>query len=241
MSPWSMRGRPARRGRGHELGTFRRAALHLHHMRDGMRGPAIPRVARHGLPPRRFGPRVVAAFLQPEGMHAEQEAVAGHVGGPARQDARDAVAQHLALAEEEIPELGELHREQVGRMLDRDAAPGLGGGLQFAIGPLPRAGDVGAFPRIGPRREPFRRREAPPQLRIEGLVRDGGEDAGAERMTHHAVGLLLEQRIDLGDRIGLVGVQLRDRDVEPARGGGVAGQRVAADVGCHWRRPFLRW
>src|SRR3546814_19636778 len=60
------------------------AALHLHHVGDGVVGPAVERLAFDGFAPLGLGARVVAAFLEAEGVHAEKPRVAGQGGRPPR-------------------------------------------------------------------------------------------------------------------------------------------------------------
>ena len=60
------------------------AALHLQHMGDGMDRPCIGGIALDGAAARRLGRAIVAALLQPEGMHAQEIAVELMVRRPDR-------------------------------------------------------------------------------------------------------------------------------------------------------------
>src|SRR5262249_62288903 len=62
---------PVRRERGEPLDAFAAAALHLHHMGDGMRGPKIAGGERDGAAPGRLGGEIVPGFLVREGMAGE--------------------------------------------------------------------------------------------------------------------------------------------------------------------------
>jgi hypothetical protein len=79
---------------------------------------------------------------------------------------------------------------------------------------------VPALAVVGSRRQRLGGFEAAQQLRLESLVERGGEHAGAEGVRHRASGLLGDDRVDVGDRVGLVGVQLHRSGFQAANGGG---------------------
>ena len=80
------------------------------------------------------------------------------------------------------------------------------------------------------------RRQRAQHLRREGAVGGAGQDPGTEGMRHGEAGMPGDHRFDIGDRIGLIAVQLDGGGLQAAQGilVGVA-DGVAKAVGGHRR------
>ena len=110
-------------------------AAHFQDVCDRVRRPDIRRAELHGTPADGFGVVIGAAFLEPEGMHAEHDAALRIAVAPGVQHLRGPVAQHRGMTQEEIEQVGDLQRQQVARIFRADVAVQLG-----------RAGEVAAQP-----------------------------------------------------------------------------------------------
>jgi hypothetical protein len=100
------------------------ATLHLHHVGDGVHGPAVLGRELERAQAGSFGLRVLVALLHSEGVHPDHERVAGQPWRPCREHARDAVAKVERVTANEVHEVRELDREDVARVLDQDAVEG---------------------------------------------------------------------------------------------------------------------
>ena len=94
------------------------AALHFHHMGDGMVRPAVGRVQIQRAAPRILGARIVAGFLQPESVHAQQDGIARNIHRPVRQYAGNAVAQVARIGMIEVDQMAGLQRQEIVRKAD---------------------------------------------------------------------------------------------------------------------------
>ena len=95
-------------------------ALHFHDMGNGVMSPTVARVERKGLASAILGPCIVAAFLQTEGMHAQQDMVARIRRHPDRQTPCDAVAQAAGVTEKKVEEVCCLQGQHIVRPEDED-------------------------------------------------------------------------------------------------------------------------
>ena len=86
--------------------------------------------------------------------------------------------------------------------------------LPIAVEPCARSRDVQALPVVGFRRQRLGRLHALDQFRLERLVGGGRQHAGAKRMRHRKVGMVGDDRIRRGQRVGLIGVQQLERVVQ---------------------------
>ena len=136
--------------------ALREPRLHLHHVRDRVARPPVARVELDCAAAHLLGARVVAVLLEAERVHAEEVPVAGHPLVPGVQGARDDVAERELTTEVERGDVGGLDGEGVARVLDGDARIAIERGVEVALEPRPRRGQVGALAR---RR---RARSAPP-------------------------------------------------------------------------------
>src|SRR4051812_43655246 len=81
--------RPAVAVADHPGDAFGMAAPHLHHMRDGMLRPAVPRLEIDGAAAVLLGFGIFAVFLEAEGLHAEHRMIARRRRRPSRACPRD--------------------------------------------------------------------------------------------------------------------------------------------------------
>ncbi|MDT4862653.1 hypothetical protein FQZ97_973220 [compost metagenome] len=125
--------RPVRLARGHPADAVLRAALHFHHVRHGVVRPAVQRLRIERLASHRFGARVVATFFEAERVHAQDDGMPRHVGGPVRHHARDAVAQVARAGAVEVDQVPGLQRHDVIRVLHVVPVHGQGGLGPFAL------------------------------------------------------------------------------------------------------------
>ena len=107
-----------------------RATLHLQGVDQGVLGPHIVRSRLQGPMRRRFRRRIVAQFLQPEGLHARHVGI-GRIGRvPGLQGPRRTAAQPRRFAQEEVQLVA-------GVQGDRVAGPGLEQVVQPPARPRP--------------------------------------------------------------------------------------------------------
>ena len=122
------------------------AALHLEDVGDRVDRPQVVRVGLDGPAPEFLGPRVLAAFLQAEGVHALNAAVAGHRLVPLVDDPGDAVADVLRPAHPEGVVVLEAQRQQVVGVFAEDFVPHGAGRRQVPARPGAERRHVGGFP-----------------------------------------------------------------------------------------------
>ncbi len=162
-----------------------------------------------------LGAAVVVHLLEAEGVHAEHVAVAGHVAVPIGQHARDAVAQHHGLAEEEVALMPELQGQQVARVVDHDRAEEVGGALQVALEPGAQRGHVPALALVRGRREMLRGLDAAAQFGLGAALGRSHHQAGAEAVAEDETGVRLQHPVDRRERVGEIAVEQLQRPLEP--------------------------
>ena len=118
---------------------------HLVHVRDRVPGPGVAPFQFDRLAALLLGLRVVAGFLQPERMHAEQRVVARDRLAPRGQHARDAIPQHARVAAEEVDLVPDLQRQRVARIRDADILEHAARRAPAAFGEQAYRFDVAAF------------------------------------------------------------------------------------------------
>ena len=91
-----------------------------------MRRPDVRRAELYGTPADGFGIVIGAAFFEPEGMHAENDATLRIAVAPGVQHLGGAVAEHRGMTQQEIEQVGDLQRQQVAREFRGDVAVQLG-------------------------------------------------------------------------------------------------------------------
>ena len=84
-------------------------------MSHGVDRPGIARLHLQGAQTAGLGLRVAAALLLAEGAHAVEIGVARHVLAPGRQNGGDPVAEHVALAKQEVGQVCRLDGDQIVR------------------------------------------------------------------------------------------------------------------------------
>ena len=135
--------------------------------------------------------------------------------------------------------MGELDRQAVAGMVERDVAPQLDRAAQVAVEPGPDRGDVAALALVGFVGQGFRRQDAVAHGRFEVLVGGHRHDPGLEAMAHDEVGVMGERRIDRHKGIAEKAVGPLQRGLELLQRGlavrGVAD--VAPVLQCHCHPP----
>ena len=140
---------PIRRERREPLDALAAAALRLHHMGHGMRGPEVAGVELDGPAPARLGAEIASGLLQREAAASEHHCVAGDVLRPERDHALDGGDHVLRAAEPEIDEMSETEGDRVMRMLGRIVSHMRDRTIELALGPRGQRGDVAALARGG--------------------------------------------------------------------------------------------
>ena len=161
-----------------------------------------------------LGAVVVVHLLEAEGVHAEHVAVARNVAVPVRQDARDAVAQHHRLAEEEVALMPELQGQQVARIVDQHGAVEVSGALQVALEPGAQRLHVPALALVRGRGEMLRGLEAAAQFGLGAALGRDHHQAGAEAVAEDKAGVRLQHLVDRRERIGEIAVEQLQRLLE---------------------------
>jgi hypothetical protein len=115
---------------------------HLVGVGHGVDRPHVVPVGIERGHPGLLGRFVVAGLLEPEGLHAQHEAVVG-VAGDGRQGPSDAVPQVLRVAREEVELVAELEGEQIGGPADQQVVEGIRGAVPAALDPLADGPPVG--------------------------------------------------------------------------------------------------
>ena len=120
-------------------------ALHLEHVGDRVLGPRIARVQCHRLAPALLGPVIFAALLEAERVHAEKRVKVAIGVGPMRQHHGDTVAQAPGIAEQEIPQMGDLDRDEIAWMVDHNFFQELMAAAEVARDERPERRRMGLF------------------------------------------------------------------------------------------------
>src|SRR5215470_20400682 len=115
-------GGPDLPGRFEPRDSLPRAAAHLHHVSDDVYRGAVLRFELERATGRHLRRRIVAGFLEPECVHAEDVAESRDTRVPLRKDLRHTIAQHFALAEPEVERMRNLQSEAVARIVDHQLA-----------------------------------------------------------------------------------------------------------------------
>ncbi len=140
---------PVGRERGEPLDAFAAAALTLHHVGDGVRGPEIAGVELDRAATGRLGAEIVAGLLVGEAAAGEDRYVARDVLRPGRDHALDGSDHVLRSAEPEIDEMGETEGNHIVRIVTQDRLPRGDGAIELALGPGGHGSDVAALARRG--------------------------------------------------------------------------------------------
>ena len=195
--------------------TFGGAPLHLHDMSDRVDRPRIRRVDRHSPAPERFGARIVASLLQPEGTHTEHIAVARHGFVPGRQDTRDTVPVLGERAVIEVQVMRKADREDVARVVQQDV-------LETAHS----AGGVASSPaREGVHMSAFARRRGKPVCllarsrgpRTKGTDAHQQEETALENMSHRHFGISVKRSLQQRASLSSEGEEIVQRRIQGGR------------------------
>src|SRR5512144_1712720 len=135
------------RERGEPLDTFAAAALHLHHMGNGVRGPEIAGVELDGAAPGGLGGEIIPGLLVGEGMAGEYRCIAWDVLRPGWDHALDGANHVLRAAKPKIGEMGETEGNHIERMGAQNRFPHGDSTIELALGPSGQGGDVAALTR----------------------------------------------------------------------------------------------
>ena len=174
-----------------------------------------------GLPAGVLRRAVVAALLQAEGGHAEQEAVSGVVSGVGRERAGDAAAQIVPVAEEEVGEMADLERHHVARLVGDDAVEPRRHPVPVAGGPIRDRRDVGAFALRGRAREFVEAAKHRLDVGEHALLPQHGVHLGAEDMPRHEIRVIRQRPVDGLDRITPVALELAYRRLQDLQALGI--------------------
>ena len=193
------------------------AALHLEHVLHRVHRPGVARVQAERVAADVLGALIVRRLLEAEGVHAEQEAVAGHLGVPVRKRLRHVIAQQDRVAEVEVDEVGRLDRDQVARVLDRDRAVQVRGVLEAALRPGARGGDVRLLAGGGAVAEALDGRDARLDQGKRALLRGHDGEVGAQRMRHREVRIGGERGVERRERIAEIAERLAGGELVAVR------------------------
>ena len=152
---------------------------------------------------------------------------------PVRQHARDAVAQVERVAAIEVHQVRHLQRERVARMVDQHAVERRQPACQS---PSRKRCSARIRPRsrsLAPPRRAARRR-ARPRSREQRLFARREHRERAEQVAHHEVGRIGERRVEGGDGVADVGLELRQCDLVIARA-----KALPAETGTPRRSSFM--
>ncbi len=180
----------------------------LEAVRDGVDRPGIVRAERAGLPPALLRLPETAVLLEGEGPHAQVARIAGDRRVPGVGDPVHGVQHRAPAAGVEVPELGELEREEVARRLLEDPLPERQGPVVGPTGP----GDDGL------RMEPLPRRAAvgEPERALGGAAGGGKLLALAREQEQGRAGALRQRHLRI--RRQELAEPVRDRRTEGAVG-----------------------
>ena len=107
-----------------------------------------------------------------------------------------------------------LKRQQIAWIGDRRAAPQFDRPFPIAVEPRAHRGNMRPLAVVGFRRQRFGRLHALDQFRLERLVGRGRQRAGAKGVCHRKVRMVDDDPVDLGQRVGLIGMQQVERMIE---------------------------
>src|SRR4029453_13620761 len=126
---------PVRRERGEPLNAFAAAALHLQHMRDGVRGPEIAAVELDGAASVGLGGGIVPRLLVRDRATSECRCIAWDVLRPRGYHALDGIDHVLRAAKPEIDEMRETESNDIMRIGAQDRLPQGDRTIELALGP----------------------------------------------------------------------------------------------------------
>src|SRR5262249_20543836 len=129
------------------LDAFAAAALHLHHVSDGVRGPEIARVDLDRAAAGWLGAEIIPGFLQREATAGEYRYIARGAFRPSRHHAFDRSDHVLRAPQPEIDEMRETEGDHIMRMDGEDRLPRGDGAIELAFAPGGQRGDVAALAR----------------------------------------------------------------------------------------------
>ena len=198
----------------HEGDAFRLAPLHLHHMGDGVLGPAVVRLQFDGVAAGFLGPAVVAALLQAEGIHAQEEAVAGVGGGPVGQGAGQAAAQIVLVAVIKVGQVADLKRQGVTRMVGQKAVVYRARAVPVALRPGLQGRGVAELAFVGTAGQPVQMSKACLDFGQDALFPKRGVYGGAEDVAHDEIGIDLQCRVKNLDRVAAIALQALEGGLE---------------------------
>ena len=229
--------RPMGLARYHPADAVLRAPLHLHDMRDGVVGPTVERLQLDGLAAGFLGPIVVTGFFEAEGVHAQHDGIARHVGRPLRQSAGDAVAHVARIGPVEIHQVAGLQGDQIPRKQNVVAIQRQRRRCPVAVQQQLQGSGVGVLAvverqRLGPGEAGLRRGRGP------GF---GGEphEMGIQQMGHGKVGGRRDGAVQKVDGVAAVDVERFNGLIEHRHGlRRGAGEGVPLTIGQH-RVAFL--
>src|SRR5262249_11220694 len=229
---------PVRRERGEPLDAFAAAALHLHHMSDGVRGPEIAGVELDGAAPGWLGGEIVAGPLVGEGMAGEYRCIAWDVLRPGRDHALNGANHVLRAAEPEIGEMGETESDHIERMGAQNRFPQDDGTIELAFGPGGQGGDVVVLARGGAGGKRLCGARRLDGSRNGGLLIGQPGEIALHAMSEREVGMGLQEGGETGGRIGSLGEVAGD-DIVVGSGSLGAGGRdgEAAGIEMHGAAP----
>ena len=198
----------------HEGDAFVLACLHLHHVAERVLGPAVVRLQRERLPAALLRRAVVAAFLQAEGGHAEQEAVSRVLPAVGRQGAGDTAAQIVPLALEEVGEMADLEGHHIARLVGDDPVEPCRHPVPVARGPVRNRRNVGPFALRGLAREGLEAAEACFDLGQHALLPEHGVQLGPENVAGDEVRVVGQRPVDGLDGIAPIALELAYRRLQ---------------------------
>ena len=173
----------------HPARAFVVAALHLHHVGDGVDRPRHARVAGERAPAGRLGLGVAPGFLEAEGVQREHVGMERIVVGPRRQTPRATrLAQLRRVAAVEVEQMRPLQGERVARMGGAGSrSQALAGADPVAGGEASQRGEVGALARVAaPARRSASSSSAAASPTSDGSVRLSRKPAFIRRGSGHA-------------------------------------------------------
>jgi hypothetical protein len=224
-------GRPVVHPAGHPADAVAKPPFHLHHMGDGMDRPGIARRQFDRVAAGILRPPEHVVLFQPEGLHAENVAIAGYGRVPLGQDARRAVAQQGGVADEEIDLMGDLKRQEVARVVQQHLSIKVARAVEVAVRPRSGGRDVAALPVVGGGHKPFGRLDAAAQFRLRRLFGRHQHERGAQAMAHDEIGVFFQRFVDRRERVGEEAVQEAQGMFEAVERAAVrSGDRLAVNI-----------
>ena len=188
-------------------------------MGDGMDCPGIGGIALDGAAARRLGCAVVAAFLEPEGMHAQEIAMELMIGRPGRQHPGEGIAHDRRLAQIEIGVMGEAQRPDVAGMIDQDLLPDPRRQADLVSAPGIEGRQMGSLPGREPRLLRFCLGQAAGDARTpSGLAREQPQHAG-QNLAQDEIGIGLPRAGQDRQGIAIPAEIFARRLIEPGAAG----------------------